>query len=268
MSVRRLIVEVDLDGLNVTRFCKQHGISTWFFYELRRRHGRGESIEPRSRAPRRVANRTPSDVEDLIVGLRKELHDAGLDAGPASIWWHLQQRTGSGPSESTIWRILKARGLIVAEPAKAPKHAGRRFVAERANECWQLDDTHWDLIDGTEVKILNILDDHSRLAVAVGRVRQCRRHRHPGCVRERGCDHRMAGTVLVRQRGRVSGSCSRKRSPRSACAPALAPVSPTNERQSRTVPPHGQALARTPTARRDHHRAPNPTRRVPSRLQP
>jgi transposase InsO family protein len=166
MSVRRLIVEVDLDGLNVTRFCKQHGISTWFFYELRRRHGRGESIEPRSRAPRRVANRTASNVEDLIIGLRKELDDNGLHAGPASIWWHLQQRTGSAPSESTIWRILKARGLIVAEPAKAPKHAGRRFVADRANECWQLDDTHWDLADGTEVKILNILDDHSRLAVA------------------------------------------------------------------------------------------------------
>src|SRR4051812_5700679 len=166
MSVRRLIVEIDLAGLNVTSFCRQHGISTWFFYELRRRHRRGESIEARSRAPHRVANRTSSDLEDVIVGLRKELVDAGLDAGPASIWWHLQQRVGTAPSESTIWRILKARGLIVAEPAKAPKHAGKRFVAERANECWQLDDTRWELADGTDVKVLNIIDDHSRLAVA------------------------------------------------------------------------------------------------------
>src|SRR5260221_13151582 len=117
MRVRRLVVQVDVDGLNVTRFCAGHGISTWLFYELRRRHACGETIEPRSRAPRRVANRTASDVEDAVVALRKELVDAGLDAGPATIWWHLRARDFEPvPSESTIWRILKARGLIVADP--------------------------------------------------------------------------------------------------------------------------------------------------------
>jgi len=169
MTVRRLIVEVDLEGLNVRRFCREHGISTWFFYDLRRRHARDGDValEPRSRAPRRVANRISGDVEDLIVELRKELTDGGLDAGPATIHWHLQRRVATAvPSESTIWRVLKARGLIVAEPAKAPKHAGKRFVAARANECWQTDDTTWWLADSTEVKILNIVDDHSRLLVA------------------------------------------------------------------------------------------------------
>jgi hypothetical protein len=121
MSVRRLIVEVDVAGLNVTKFCAQHGVSIWLFYELRRRHARGESIEPRSRAPRQVANRTPGEVEDVIVGLRKELLDAGLDAGPATIWWHLQDRAGVVASESTIWRILKARGLIVAGAGQGPE---------------------------------------------------------------------------------------------------------------------------------------------------
>lgn len=33
------------------------------------------------------------------------------------------------------------------------------------NERWQADITHWQLADGTEVEILNILDDHSRLVV-------------------------------------------------------------------------------------------------------
>ena len=167
MSVRRLVVEVDVEGLNVTRFCDEHGISTWFFYDLRRRHARGESIEPRSTAPRTVANRTPDHVEDLIVAKRKELADAGLDAGPASIKWHLEHDgIEVVPSESTIWRMLKDRGLIVPEPRKAPKHAGKRFVAARANECWQLDDTSWVLADGSGVKILNVIDDHSRLLVA------------------------------------------------------------------------------------------------------
>ena len=34
------------------------------------------------------------------------------------------------------------------------------------NECWQSDVTHWRLGDGTEVEIVNFIDDHSRLAVA------------------------------------------------------------------------------------------------------
>lgn len=37
MSLRRLIAEVDTHDLNVRQFCAQHGISTWFFYDLRRR---------------------------------------------------------------------------------------------------------------------------------------------------------------------------------------------------------------------------------------
>lgn len=167
MSVRRLIVEIDLDGLNVTRFCAEHGVSTWFFYDLRRRAARGEGIEARSRAPRRVANRTPAAVEDTVVAARKQLFEQGLDYGPASIWSYLRERGDVAvPSESTIWRLLRARGQIVAAPNKAPKHAGKRFVAERANDCWQLDDTAWTLADGTVVKIFNVIDDHSRLAVA------------------------------------------------------------------------------------------------------
>ena len=168
MSVRRLIVEVELDGLNVTEFCRQHGISTWFFYQLRRRYAaEGEAgLEPRSRAPKTVANRTSVWVEDLIVDLRKELNDSGLDAGAATIWSHLAGRLPDGvavPSEATIWRVLSRRGFIVPQPGKAPKHAYRTFAAARANECWQLDDITWPLCSGREVKIITIIDDCTRL---------------------------------------------------------------------------------------------------------
>lgn len=167
MSVRRLIAEADVEGLNVTEFCVQHGVSRWFFYELRRRHAaEGEAgLEARSRAPKTVANRTPSWIEDLIVEKRKELVDAGWDAGAATIWSYLHDEFGSDtdvPSESTIWRILDRRGFITPEPKKAPKHAHRTFTAERANECWQIDDSGWDLADGAGVKIIAILDDCTR----------------------------------------------------------------------------------------------------------
>lgn len=176
MSVRRLIVEVDPDDLNVTEFCREHGISTWFFYQLRKRYAaEGESaLVPRSRAPRTVANRTPDWIEDLVVDLRKELDNAGLDAGPATIWVHLGERLdgeGRVPSEATIWRILTRRGFVVPEPKKAPPHAYRTFSAERANECWQLDDIGWALTDGTTVKIITIIDDCTRLCPGLKAVR-------------------------------------------------------------------------------------------------
>jgi transposase InsO family protein len=166
MSVRRLVVQVDAGGVNVRQFCAEHGISTWFFYALRRRHAAGDGIEPRSRAPRRVANRTRGEVEDLIVEIRKELVEAGLDAGPATIRFHLERRGVAVPSESTIWRVLSRRGFVVPDPSKAPRRASKRFVAERANECWQTDDTIWELVDGTGVKIVNVIDDCTRVLVA------------------------------------------------------------------------------------------------------
>lgn len=170
MSVRRAVVEADLGSLNVAGFCRDHGISRESFYAWRRRYAlEGEAgLESRSRAPRRVANRTPVMVEDLIVELRKELDDAGLDAGPATIQYWLAKRLPPGSvlcSEATIWRVLTRRGFVTPDPSKAPTRTWRSFSAERANECWQMDATHWALADGTEVEIINSLDDCSRLAL-------------------------------------------------------------------------------------------------------
>ena len=66
------------------------------------------------------------------------------------------------PSTSTIRRILHAAGLITPEPRKRPAAPTSRFQAAQPNETWQSDFTHWRLADGTDVEILNWLDDHSR----------------------------------------------------------------------------------------------------------
>jgi hypothetical protein len=174
MSVRRVIVEVDPAALNVAEFCRLHGVSTWFFWDLRRRyHLEGDAVlTPKSRAPRHPAGRTPAAIEDMIVAKRKELGDAGLDDGAATIAFHLREVPGL-PSESTIWRMLKARGMVVAAPSKAPRSAARSYTADRANECWALDDWEWALADGSPVKILDVIDDHSRYAVASTAMRSC-----------------------------------------------------------------------------------------------
>jgi transposase InsO family protein len=173
MSLRRAIVEADPGSMNVTEFCRSHGVSTWFFWDLRRRHAlEGDAaLTPKSRAPHHPANRTPAEIEDVIVATRKDLDDAGLDCGPATIAFHLRG-VPDLPSESTIWRILKARGLITAEPSKAPK-SKHSYTAERANECWALDDWGWELADGTSVKILDVIDDHSRYAIVCRAMPTC-----------------------------------------------------------------------------------------------
>ena len=52
------------------------------------------------------------------------------------------------------------------EPKKRPRSSYVRFVADRANDWWQIDDTGWALADGTGVKIIDVVDDASRVCPA------------------------------------------------------------------------------------------------------
>jgi len=96
------------------------------------------------------------------VVLREHLVAQGLDAGPITLQEHLAKQGLPVPAASTIRRILHHHGLITPAPRKRPKSSYRRFAAEQPNECWQSDFTHWALADGSDVEILNWLDDHSR----------------------------------------------------------------------------------------------------------
>jgi transposase InsO family protein len=109
-------------------------------------------------------------MEDEIVALRKSLSEEGLDAGAQTIHYHLlrrhRRRPQAVPSVATSWRILSRRGFVVAQSHKRPRSSWKRFQAELPNECWQADTTHWALADGSDVEILNVVDDHSRALVA------------------------------------------------------------------------------------------------------
>jgi transposase len=162
----RMAIAVASEGVNVSAFCRERGISRATFYVWKARY-RAEGpggLEPRSRAPRSNPRRISSKVEDDIVTLRKELTESGLDAGPGTIQWHLGRRGGpSVPSEATIWRTLVRRGFVVPEPRKRPKSSWRRFVATAPNELWQADCIDWVTAE-RPVKILSFIDDHSRVA--------------------------------------------------------------------------------------------------------
>ena len=165
----RLKAAVASRGLNVSAFCREYGISRDRFYVFRARHEKEglEGLQPRSRAPKSSPQRISTEMEDLIVEVRKELDELGVDHGPGTIQWHLQQRKlRAVPSEATIWRVLTRRGFIVPQPRKRPKSSYRRFEASAPNELWQADCIDWTIATGV-VKILTFLDDHSRMALRV-----------------------------------------------------------------------------------------------------
>ncbi len=169
MGISRYVVDaVVLEGRSVREVAAAHGVSKSWVAELVRRFKDGgyDAIAPRSKAAHRIANRTGDDVEDRIVALRKQLADAGFDAGAATIHHHLTRLGLQPPSVSTIWRVLRRRGFVNPQPQKRPRSSWVRFEAQLPNECWQTDVTYWALADGAEVKIVNFLDDHSRLVVA------------------------------------------------------------------------------------------------------
>jgi transposase InsO family protein len=169
MDLARYVVDaVVVEGRSYREVARAHGVSKSWVGKLvgRFRAGGYPAIEPRSRAARRIPHRTPDALEDEIVALRKELAELGLDAGAATIHYHLGTRHEAVPSVSTIWRVLRRRGFVIPQPHKRPRSSWIRFEAQLPNECWQSDVTHWRLRDRTEVEIVNFIDDHSRLAVA------------------------------------------------------------------------------------------------------
>ena len=165
---RYLVDAVVLGGARPADLIRTHPISESWLYRLLARYRAGgyAALEPRSRRPKTSPLKTSPEIERAIIELRQELVEQGLDAGPQTIGHHIQERFGSAPSRPTIWRILKANDLITPQPHKRPKSSWIRFEAELPNEMWQADATHWQLADGSDVEILNLIDDHSRFCLA------------------------------------------------------------------------------------------------------
>jgi transposase InsO family protein len=169
MSKRRLVITAVLSGQSQSEVARTYGVSQgWISRLLARYRVEGEAaFEPLSRAPKTSPGTTPAETVELVLRLRKQLDDSGLDAGADTIGWHLAHHHGTTLSRATLNRILVRAGTVTPDPSKRPKSSYIRFEAEMPNECWQSDFTHYRLSDGTDVEILTWLDDCSRYALSV-----------------------------------------------------------------------------------------------------
>jgi len=70
------------------------------------------------------------------------------------------------PSTASLARIFRETGVARSEPRKKPRSAWRWCVYPAPNACWQLDATEYVLTGGRKCVIFQLIDDHSRYAVA------------------------------------------------------------------------------------------------------
>ena len=170
MSKARLVVTaVTVEKRPVSEVARSYGVArSWVCTLLDRYRDEGEAaFEPRSRRPKTSPSAISPDTVGLITRIRKELAGQGLDAGPQTIAWHLEQHHQLRVSPATVSRYLARQGLVTPDPSKRPKSSYIRFAAEMPNECWQSDFTHYPLAGGTDTEVLTWLDDHSRCALSV-----------------------------------------------------------------------------------------------------
>ena len=154
----------------MTAFCAEHQISRKTFYAIRARtrtDGAAAALEPRSRRPKDSPSKLTDEIKQQALGVRAALESSGLDHGPISVHDKMHAMgLDPVPSVASLARIFRQAGVARLEPKKKPRSAWRRFVYPAPNACWQLDATEYVLTGGRKCVIFQLIDDHSRFAVA------------------------------------------------------------------------------------------------------
>jgi putative transposase len=113
-------------------------------------------------APRQVTARTPAEVLELAVALRRE----NPRRTAAAIRRILRAQLGWAPDERTLQRNFTRLGLTGAARADGPVPAVfGRFEANHPNELWIGDALHGMPVGGRKAYLFAFVDDHSRAMV-------------------------------------------------------------------------------------------------------
>lgn len=152
----------------VTEFCRSHGS-----------HGpcSTSSVPPlpcracgkcSTRSPARLGS-VPGEPIRILPGSRRAAREvAGRRVGPWPVECagRMLAMGLAAPSRATLARIFTRAGVVRPEPRKKPRSAYRRFVYPAPNCCWQIDATGWTLANGRGCVTFQVIDDHSRYALA------------------------------------------------------------------------------------------------------
>jgi transposase InsO family protein len=160
------VLAVIAEGREVTDVARQFGVSrqTLHAWLVRYEADGLAGLAPRSRRPWSCPHQMDPQVEVLVLELRR----AHPHWGPRRLLHELARRAVVPmPSRSGVYRALVRAGVIEVEPRRSRREHWRRWERGSPMELWQLDTVGgFGLVDGTSLKCLTGIDDHSRFCVS------------------------------------------------------------------------------------------------------
>jgi transposase InsO family protein len=166
------VMEVVRDGAAVSEVAGRYGVSRQSVHNWLRRYASGglDGLRDRSHRPRRCPHQMPAAVEARLVELRR----AFPEWGPVRLAHQLAtEGVQPLPGRTSVYRALVRNQLVTAQPRRRRRGDYQRWERERPMELWQLDVMGGVVLaDGTELKLVTGIDDHSRYCVTASLVRR------------------------------------------------------------------------------------------------
>ncbi len=159
----RAVIEV-LDGMSVTDVARRNGVSRQTLHTWLRRYAEGgmAALADKSSKPESCPHQMAPVMEARVVELRR----AHPRWGPRSIRTQLAKEGFPVPGRSSIYRTLVRHHLLEPTQRKRSRSDYKRWERSRSMELWQMDIVgRFHLADGTEVKVVTGVDDHSRFCI-------------------------------------------------------------------------------------------------------
>ena len=167
----RAVIDV-LDGMSVTDVARRNKVSRQSVHTWLRRYANGgmAALADKSSRPESCPHQMAPVIEARVVELRR----AHPRWGPRSIRTQLAKDGFTPvPGRSSIYRTLVRHRLLEPTPRKRSRADYKRWERSRSMELWQMDVVgRFHLADGTEVKVVTGIDDHSRFCVCARVVAQ------------------------------------------------------------------------------------------------
>jgi len=160
----RLVEELSREPQRVKRL-RELGIASSTYYGWKQRYeARGrEGFIVRPSTPKRVWNRLSAKERALIESEARK----STELSPRLLGVMLTERHGMSVSETTVYRVLKAKGLVRQRPVdQRPAAKVWKKPTKEVDEIWQLDATNFLVPDFGYYKGIPVIDDHSRKLLA------------------------------------------------------------------------------------------------------
>ena len=137
--------------------------STYYrWQQLYKKYGK-KGLEDKSPEASKAWNRLLPEERDTII----EQALCSPEESPRQIAFRTTDSCGFSVSESTVYRILKAKGLVRDREIKGfPASEEYSYKPKRINEQWQIDATYLKVIGWGWYFLISVLDDFSRRILA------------------------------------------------------------------------------------------------------